>query len=622
MMKKITALLLVAVMALSLAACGDDPVENTSYFDENGNFVPSKDIKLSVWETQGTDFVSPKTINDNVVEKWLTEKTGVTFDTSYGNGGSQWEAKLNLLLAGDNLPNIIHIGGGQGPAHLARLKKADKIWELTPEMIQTYAPNIWEKVPESMWEKMKIDGKIYGIPYSFNTLAYNEFESLRKGNSEEEIQRMLDDLTPGNNVTAAAYAPLGIRDDVLKQMIPSALSYEEIDRLVKENKQPMGNQLILEEINSTEAYKNFMYQVKDLGLTQNGKPVFAMGLDGGDLWFPLTYFGGEYAGYQGRNYITTWDTENEKITMPLLEDVTKNVLRDLNKMIRDKVIDPESLMHSSAQYKEKVLAGQYVITNLSNIGGMAEINKLLADRGATFRYVPFIANVPNMPGYETIAEESGYTGWQKVVGILTSTDEADIPQILNFMNTMFSDEFDEVRFWGPKEAGLYTEAEDGTRTFKDPKLQDFVVNNNTAALPVEESMGLSTAGKTYLGPIGAFYPMAPSEITRWNPIVVNNIKTYTVESMGAKFPIDDPHVTAVVRVPNYQIWDPIFANNELVQKFWSSRAQWEDPFKIPLTADSDEEFEEKWQEAYNTANSIVDIPKMLEEMTEITKAQQ
>ena len=36
-------------------------------------------------------------------------------------------------------------------------------------------------------------------------------------------------------------------------------------------------------------------------------------------------------------------------------------------MICDNLIDPESLVHTDAQYKEKVLNGQYAIASLSSI---------------------------------------------------------------------------------------------------------------------------------------------------------------------------------------------------------------------------------------------------------------
>ncbi len=59
-------------------------------------------------------------------------------------------------------------------------------------------------------------------------------------------------------------------------------------------------------------------------------------------------------------------------------------------MIRDNLIDPESLVHTDAQYKEKVLNGQYAIASLSSIEHPPFINAELEKNGASFRYRPFI----------------------------------------------------------------------------------------------------------------------------------------------------------------------------------------------------------------------------------------
>ena len=62
-----------------------------------------------------------------------------------------------------------------------------------------------------------------------------------------------------------------------------------------------------------------------------------------------------------------------------------------------------------------------------------------------------------------------------------------------------------------------------------------------------------------------------------------------------------------------------YAEVELVQEFWSSRSKWEDPFKLVLTATSDVEFEEKWNNAVENMKKVVDTGKMMSEVTEIAK---
>ena len=153
----VTAALLFVAMASACNKQGGDSIAS------------NKNLDLTIWYAQGNDYVSPKMpakLEDRIPENWLYQKTGVKVKDVYGNGGNQWEAKLSQLIAGNNLPSMLVVGGGQGPAHFNVLREGDLIHELTPEMLQTYAPNVLKSIPQDAWDAIKIDGKIYGIPYS------------------------------------------------------------------------------------------------------------------------------------------------------------------------------------------------------------------------------------------------------------------------------------------------------------------------------------------------------------------------------------------------------------------------------------------------------------------------
>ena len=118
-MKKTTAIVTAAVLAaMTVSGCGK---KETSV---DGDY---KELKVTVWNTQGTEYTPPNKIEDNVVSKWLHDKTGVTVGDIYGNDGGQWDTKLSRLVTADSMPEVIVCGGGQGPAHFAKLAKVDKI---------------------------------------------------------------------------------------------------------------------------------------------------------------------------------------------------------------------------------------------------------------------------------------------------------------------------------------------------------------------------------------------------------------------------------------------------------------------------------------------------------------
>ena len=100
MLKKLTAVVMLAcMMVVVLSGCAEKATTTGE-----GDF--SKKLELTVWSTQGSDFVAPVTAKENLVENWLIDKTNVRIKNAYGNGGGQWESVLARLIAGDNFPEF------------------------------------------------------------------------------------------------------------------------------------------------------------------------------------------------------------------------------------------------------------------------------------------------------------------------------------------------------------------------------------------------------------------------------------------------------------------------------------------------------------------------------------
>ena len=84
-------------------------------------------LELTVWNTQGVDYIY-KEMDENILDDWLLNKTGVVVKNIYGNDGGQWDSKLTKLVAGDNLPDVVWCQAGQGPSHFQNLDKLKKVW--------------------------------------------------------------------------------------------------------------------------------------------------------------------------------------------------------------------------------------------------------------------------------------------------------------------------------------------------------------------------------------------------------------------------------------------------------------------------------------------------------------
>lgn len=610
MKKRIFASVMCIILSLSiLVSCGKD--KNASSIDANGNYVPSKDMKITVWQTQGTDFTS-KVLQGSVVEEWLVNKTRVKVDNAYGNDGGQWDAKLTKLVSGNNLPEIIACGAYQGPAHFAKLNELGQVWELTPEMLQKYAPNVWNRVPEKYWEAIKVDGKILGIPCDASEISSKTHPKA----TEQELETMKTLYkTPYNDITIAGIQTLWVRDDILKQIYPEAKSYDELVKLLDEKGEPIGEELLDIPIYTTEEYIDFMYKIKDLKIKENGKTVYPFGYSGGDNWCALSWLGADMYGYKGHYYTGTWNSVTQEIEIPLVGDVIREAAKTQNKMLADMVIDPESMTHTSSQAKEKILNGLYAIAPIDGVGTASDINNSLAQQGKNFRYRPFYTQVPHMEEYGPYEED---LMWSSSLCILKTVDEEGLYQLLNWINVQFSDEYEAVKYWGPEDAGLYEEDENGIRRFKDERFTKYYIEGDTSALKEEETLGLggpTSAGYT----AGGLFSVNAASSSRWDPKVHQNYIKYTpMPRSGFKFKEDSEHVKSVKHYPPCQGWSAVYADIPEVVTFWAEREQWENLFKIAMAAPT-KDFDKKWDEAIAGLNKIVDIKTLESEMTKVAK---
>lgn len=602
---KIAGLILAATMVCgSFSGCGKK--KTASSFDENGNFVPGSMLELTVWETQGTDY-APTEVNDNdIVAKWLKDKTQVTVKNMYGNDGGQWDTKLTKLVAGDNLPDIVHCGGYQGPAHFTKLNELGKVWQLTPEILQKYAPDVWKNTPEEYWEKMSVDGKILGIPYMMSTK-----DAIFPYATEEEKELLRTSINNYNDVTFTIGQFFWIRDDILKDFYPDAKDYSELEARVAEKGAPLEDEILDIPIYSTEEFIDFMYKLKDAGYTEEGKKVYPFGYCGGtDNWVALSWLGADMYGYKNHFYTSTWNNTTQRIEIPLVGDLMRQAAKTQNQMVRDSVIDPESLAHTSAQYKEKVLNGQYAIAGLTMLGRPQDINEELEKMGKSYRYRPFITQVPAHEDYPAFKER---TYWAESVCLLNTLSEDELYQTLNWINTQYTDEYAKIRHWGTEESGLYEIGEDGKPKFKDDRFNKYFIDGDSTALPEEKDrMGLG--GK------GGLIRITPTDKDRWDPSIVYNKVNMEMDGGTAfAFTSESEHVKNVEYCPPSNVWADIYASIPEVVEYWSAREQWENKFKIAFTAESEAEFDKKWDAAIADLNKIVNIKDLEDAMTKVAK---
>lgn len=620
-MKRILALLMVALMALSLAACDKKPTETNSaeYFDENGNYiVPDTTLEIVGWYTQGTDFaMGADTGATDLTADWLEAKTNVVYKNIYGNDGGSWDAKLTRLVVGENMPDVVFCGAFQGPAHFNKLDELDVLYKLTPEMIQKVAPTLWARTPKDCWDAFTDkDGYITGIPYAIHESYDEPFTATTdtfKGYTEDEINYIREtQLLYETDVTFLSSQCLYVRDDILRDFFPEAKTYAEIEKIAKEKNAPIGDELLDVPIYSTEDLVKFMYDIQAKGYKEGNKTVYPFGYNGGDNWLALSQFGSELMGYKNHNYSGTINWETKEYELFLLSDIVKESARLQNQMLNDEVIESESLAQPTNLYKEKAMNGQYAIVALNMFGQAANINQELADAGKSFRFRPLIMQIPNDPRYPAFTER---TLWKSSLALTTAMTEAEVYQYLNWIEVQYSDEFEEIASWGSKEtaAEIWHEetAEDGRtiRKYNDERFNRYFLEGDDTALESVETLGFGDTS-------GSAFPVYALPTTRWLPTIYNRSYIYALTGNGAlRFPPSSEHVKNVVAFPPTQIWSAIYADIPEVVEYWAAREQWESKIRIALGAKPGE-FEARWSELESTMNNIVDVDAMEKACTE------
>lgn len=181
-MQKVMAILLGAVMTMGLmTGCGGaGPAEGanagketsgdtgTAGGDVNGAADTSEhvDLKMYLIGDRAADF-------DEVygeVNKILEEKLNCSLSVDFLSW-SEHETKYSLLFSSGEAFDLIFTASSW--AHYEQTAGMGGFYPLSEEFIQTYAPGVWEILPEVAWNQAKIKGEAYMVPYNNEDFVSN-----------------------------------------------------------------------------------------------------------------------------------------------------------------------------------------------------------------------------------------------------------------------------------------------------------------------------------------------------------------------------------------------------------------------------------------------------------------
>ena len=596
MKKSVSLLLALNIMLIMLSCCKKIDVSQKKLFDsvdfsqyKDTDDIPSwkgEKLKLIKWTCAGSANASyPRTfpLKDDPISKEIERVTGVSFDIdkSFDNGGSSYDSVIGKVLASNTFPHI-----GEGIPGIKDLVENNILWNIEP-YLEKYAPTVYKLFGNAngtwykdLWEDQK---KTYGGVYeiSFGSDARGLYDLAKNGYYELTDQQLDSELGYGDSSYPFCY----VRSDILKKLYPQAHSIDELKEIYEKNGKFTEEEIFDVPINSPEDFKNMLYAIKDLNLSENGKPVYATFTHvGSDNWPVFCQFGpmfGFGANNTAFNYFCYYDKNSNTIKPTYKEPWFKDLLKTYQKLILDGVASEDALIDTNAIFGEKIKNGLYAVGYGSYI--KSEYTGSKAMRKVYGKY--------KINDKDYIYSTFDYTSYNKLT-FFKSMSECELIQVLNMLEYLASDAGQKMSYWGTREMGLYTEEADGTLKYKDETIRNEMCNPNFYGYENIEKLGLHT----YSWP-GSLKVIASKY--RPNLSYVGNGQTWN-SAFDAVF-IEKLHLT--------KCKPPLIFSSEAqsavpnLKFFWDSRKGFEDELLKVFAAKNDAEFEKQYRKVLNYAET-------------------
>ncbi|QQZ63915.1 ABC transporter substrate-binding protein [Paenibacillus sonchi] len=358
------------------------------------------------------------------VGKIITEKTGVTLDAEFAVGDPV--QKISLIAATGNYPDLI-----AAKADVGKLVDAGAILDLT-DLIEKHAPNIKKMLGDKIVRtKYSLeDQAIYSIP-TWSAVDEKKF----KADGGFELQHRV--------VKEAGYPEIQTVKDFEKVIQ---------DYITKHPTDENGNKNIGLSLNGDDWH---MYQVTNAGFQTTGGPD-----------------DGEY-------YI---DQETHQATYHFRRPEEKEYFRWLNHMNNIGLLDPESFVQKTDQFKAKVASGR--VLGLADpewdYGDAQNALKAAGKLDQTYGHYPVTMSKEYK---DTSFWPAGFDGGY---GISISSKCKDPVRAIQFLDFLASEEGQILNNWGIE--GKHYTVEGGKRVII-PAVQERMDNDN-AAFQKEAGVGL------------------------------------------------------------------------------------------------------------------------------------
>lgn len=642
-LRRAFALVLASVMLMSLCACvqTDNPgttaprPEGGQYYWEMLDSVKDTSelpdwtgdtLEIKVWVAGGTQAIFGTLSETNVTFKELERVTGVRFNVedSYGNGGDSIDAKLPKVIASRDLPNMI-MGWNIG-AQMEELYDNGYLADLTPYIENGDLDQVLELYPlkeldEVVWSvlKNKATGDIYTIPSAVAS-SYYYWTGYSPDCFDAEYYREWNGVpstATGMNYTSTMW----IRDDVLQALYPDAYTYDELVHTYMEGEDFTKEMIFDIPLKSTEDVVEMFRDMKEL--LDSGDFV---GIDGKkmevtygpnsetDNWDWMQVLPRTISDFSNGSSYFSWTnmnagSEDEVTELAFKSEKYIDFYKTINTLVNEDVFSQNSLVDNAQIFTEKYNAGHYAVI----YGGVRPTQPWDVGKTENWSYRPVYVDVKADLNYQSHQTLASLENWAIFKDTMT---EAQVEQLVHAINYLYSDIGVKNFVWGPKSAGLFTEDENGNRTYTTEELKACMLLNENNGENVKYGLINRKVGdKTF-----EHFPF-PKDQNYMTPYLLNAPYKERLqnEAMQKYNPAAvDPAYdqTLVTKLPKTNQIYSLGIDIEGVKEFWAARAGFESQMKKMLAATPDK-FEQEMQKLFEYAEDNGLTDEVLKEYNEL-----
>ncbi|WP_308635735.1 ABC transporter substrate-binding protein [Paenibacillus silvisoli] len=347
---------------------------------------------------------------DNPVANKITEQTGVTIEIQQPTGNPS--EKLNLMLASNDLPDMLAIGRGD---LLDKYIAAGALMPLN-DLIDKYGPHIKEMYGDTLNKTRSADGKNYYLANWYGLEQYPVFGFLMRMDIMKELGAG-DKATNGEPFTADEFVGL------------------------------------------LKAFKDKYPEV-------NGKPTTAMTFNGDNMGAIMDTFKGMYG-------IMPYYETNGELKIDMKDPKYLEMLKFMNSLYNDGLIDKEWATNKTQQYEQKLSTGAFFSTADAfwNVGKPNAILKEAAadpSKKEESQFYPYKVVAPGVDASKTTYGPKNSLGWD---GIGISKSNKDAVRAIQFLDYLASEEGQYLLMWGVE--GVHWDMKDGKHTPRPEVLEGF-----------------------------------------------------------------------------------------------------------------------------------------------------